>query len=370
MTGLVSTGPAAERRRAPAVRTRLRASVVAVVAAITVWAVLAALLWGFDRSLGTNGWETVAARAVLLVLALAGLAVPVSALQALRASLAARRLAASGDAVEARVAGDRASNWLWYVVGFSITALAVGGVSAVLTAGVRAVFFDWRVFGLSWPALFDAFWLNIRLFLVAELFVLVWGLVVAVARMMPGKAGRPVRFLSIVYTDLFRGMPAVLVIFLVVFGLAIADLPLISDLSREQQRFWLPVLALTLVYGAYVAEVYRSGLESIHWSQTAAARSLGLSFPQTLRFVVVPQAVRRVIPPLLNDFIGLQKDTALLAFVGVLEVFNTSSVQRSRYFNMTPVVAAGVLFVIVTIPLARLTDWLIKRDQGRMRAGG
>jgi polar amino acid transport system permease protein len=165
-------------------------------------------------------------------------------------------------------------------------------------------------------------------------------------------------------------MPAVLVIFLVVFGLAIADLPLISDLSREQQRFWLPVLALTLVYGAYVAEVYRSGLESIHWSQTAAARSLGLSFPQTLRFVVVPQAVRRVIPPLLNDFIGLQKDTALLAFVGVLEVFNTSSVQRSRYFNMTPVVAAGVLFVIVTIPLARLTDWLIKRDQSRMRAGG
>jgi len=153
-----------------------------------------------------------------------------------------------------------------------------------------------------------------------------------------------------------------------VFGLGLADLPLVNSLSRDQQRFWLPVLALVLVYGAYVTEVYRSGLESIHWSQTAAARSLGLSHGQTLRYVIIPQAVRRIVPPLLNDFIGLQKDTALLAFVGVIEIFNESTLLKSKYFNLTPVVGAGIAFVVITIPMARFTDYLVRRDQARTRA--
>jgi len=124
-----------------------------------------------------------------------------------------------------------------------------------------------------------------------------------------------------------------------------------------------------LVYGAYVAEVYRAGLESIHWSQTAAARSLGLSYGQTMRYVVTPQAVRRIIPPLLNDFIGLQKDTALLSVIGLLEVLNRARLTSNRLFNLSPNLAAGVAFVLITIPLARLTDWLVAR-QARARAGG
>jgi polar amino acid transport system permease protein len=367
---LVDTGARTTARRAPAVRPHVAGAVASLVAGIAIWVVLAALLLVFDRGLGTHGWETVATRAVLVLLAVAAISVPASGLAATRRSLDARRLAAAGQPVDARIAADRAVRWIWYVVGLGTTALVVGALSALLAPGVRAVFFDWRVYGVGWGSLLDAFWLNIRLFLVAEVLVLVWGLFVAVARMMPGPAGRPVRFLAIAYTDLFRGMPAIMVIYLIVFGLPIADLPLIGDLSRDQQRFWLPVLALTLVYGAYVAEVYRAGLESIHWSQTAAARSLGLSLPQTLRHVVVPQAVRRVVPPLLNDFIGLQKDTALLAFVGVVEVFNQSSLLKAKYFNMTPVVAAGVLFVVITIPLARVTDWLVRRDQRRLQAGG
>jgi polar amino acid transport system permease protein len=148
--------------------------------------------------------------------------------------------------------------------------------------------------------------------------VLIWGLVLALARVFPGKAGRPVRFLAVAYIDLFRGFPAIITIYLIVLGFQAGDVPPFNQLEGETKLFWLCTTSLVLVYGAYVAEVYRAGLESIHWSQTAAARSLGLSFLQTQRFVVVPQAVRRIIPPLLNDFIGLQKDTAL-GVVGLLE---------------------------------------------------
>ena len=136
------------------------------------------------------------------------------------------------------------------------------------------------------------------------------------------------------------------------------------------QLFILGVLALTLVYGAYVAEVYRSGIESIHWSQRAAARGLGLSQGQSLRYVVVPQAVRRVIPPLMNDFIGLQKDTALLNIVGVLEGFNLARIYAGNHFNLSSVTGLGICFLVITIPMTRLTDYLVKRDQQRMMAGG
>jgi polar amino acid transport system permease protein len=200
--------------------------------------------------------------------------------------------------------------------------------------------------------------------------VLVWGLILALARIFPGKPGAPVRFLAIAYIDLFRGFPAIIVIYLVVLGVQAADLPPFTWLSRPDQLFWLSVTALALVYGAYVAEVYRAGLESIHWSQTAAARSLGLSYGQTMRYVVVPQAVRRIIPPLLNDFIGLQKDTALLSVVGVLEALGRARLVSNRLFSLSPIVGAGLAFVIITIPLARFTDWLVRRDQERMRAGG
>ncbi len=196
-------------------------------------------------------------------------------------------------------------------------------------------------------------------------------------RQLPGRAAAPLRWLAIVYVDVFRGLPAIVTIYLVVFGLPLTDLPIISDIENVDfvvwgiqidQLFILGVIALTLVYGAYVAEVYRSGIESVHWSQSAAARGLGLSEGQTLRHVVMPQAVRRVIPPLMNDFIGLQKDTALLNVAGVLEGFNVARIYAGNNFNLSSVMGLGLCFLVITIPMTRLTDYLVKRDQNRMQA--
>jgi polar amino acid transport system permease protein len=224
----------------------------------------------------------------------------------------------------------------------------------------------------------EGFKLNIAIFIVAEVFVLIWGLIIAVVRQLPGRAAAPLRWLAVAYVDVFRGLPAIVTIYLIVFGLPLTQLPIVEETAdvdftvlgvQVDQLFILGVLALVLVYGAYVAEVYRSGIESIHWSQRAAARGLGLSQGQSLRFVVVPQAVRRVIPPLMNDFIGLQKDTALLNIVGVLEGFNIARIYAGNNFNLSSVTGLGICFLIVTIPMTRLADYLVKRDQERMQAG-
>ena len=225
----------------------------------------------------------------------------------------------------------------------------------------------------------QGFKLNILIFIVAEILVLIWGLIVAIVRRLPGRAAAPLRWLAVAYVDIFRGLPAIITIYLVVFGLPLTQLPLVQETAdidftvlgvQIDQLFILGVLALTLVYGAYVAEVYRSGIESIHWSQRAAARGLGLSEGQSMRYVVVPQAVRRVIPPLMNDFIGLQKDTALLNVAGVLEGFNVARIYAGNNFNLSSVTGLGICFLVVTIPMTRLTDYLVKRDQQRMMAGG
>jgi len=167
------------------------------------------------------------------------------------------------------------------------------------------------------------------------------------------------RWVARIYTDIFRGLPAIICIYLVGFGLPLTGLPLIGNWPPE----WYAILALTLTYGAYVAEVYRAGIESVHWSQVAAARSLGLSFFQTLRFVVVPQAVRRIIPPLLNDFISLQKDVALVAILGPQEAFRVAQIDASSTFNYTPLLAAAALYLCVTIPLARVLDHMQRRSR-------
>jgi polar amino acid transport system permease protein len=189
--------------------------------------------------------------------------------------------------------------------------------------------------------------------------------VIAVLRSLPGPVFFPLRALAIVYADFFRGVPTILVISMLGFGvpgLQIAGVP-------TSIVFW-GIVALVLVYSAYVSEVYRAGIESVHPSQEAAARSLGLTRGQTLRKVILPQAVRRVIPPLLNDFIGLQKDTALVGFLGALEAFNTAQINSNATFNFTFYLVAAVLFVAITIPLARFTDWLIARDRRRRQAQG
>ena len=230
---------------------------------------------------------------------------------------------------------------------------------------VKSAFFDPGVFKDSFPEILRAFWTNIKLFCIAEVFILVFALFIAILRSLPGPVFFPLRALAIAYTDLFRGVPTILLIFMLGFGapaLAISGVP--------RSPFFWAVVALVLVYSAYVAEVYRAGIESVHPSQDAAARSLGLSRAQSLRSVVVPQAVRRVVPPLLNDFIGLQKDTALVALIGPVETFRQSQIDNAATFNFTPYVAAAVVFILFTIPLARLTDWLALRSRRRRVTGG
>jgi polar amino acid transport system permease protein len=205
---------------------------------------------------------------------------------------------------------------------------------------------------------------NVKLFCVAEVVILPAALLLAVLRSLPGPVFFPIRALAIVYSDLLRGIPTILVIFMLGFGMPALGLDWIPD----SQFFWAAV-ALILVYTAYVSEVYRAGIESVHPSQDAAARSLGLTRSQSLRHVVLPQAVRRVIPPLLNDFIGLQKDTALVGALGVVEAFRMTQINQAATFNGTFYLVAATLFVAITIPLARFTDWLVARDRRRRQAG-
>ena len=230
---------------------------------------------------------------------------------------------------------------------------------------VRSTFLDWGQFKDSMPDIARAFLLNVKIFCIAEVLILIFALLLAIIRSLPGPAAFPLRMLGIAYADFFRGVPTILVIATLGFGapaLQLKGVPL-------SVTFW-GIVSLVLVYTAYVSEVYRAGIESVHPSQAAAARSLGLSHWQSLRTVVLPQAVRRVVPPLLNDFIGLQKDTALVGFLGAVEAFKQSQIDAAATFNYTSFVAAALLFVALTIPLARFTDWLVARDRRRRQATG
>lgn len=229
---------------------------------------------------------------------------------------------------------------------------------------VQASFFNAELFIESLPKLLVALWKNIQLFVIGEILILILALGLAVMRSLPGSVFFPFRLISVVYIDLFRGVPSILVVYLLGFGIPGLRLPGVTT-----DPFVWGLVGLVLVWSAYVAEVYRAGIEAVHPSQEAAARSLGLSRAQGLRYVVLPQAVRRVIPPLLNDFIGLQKDTALVSFIGVIEVFRRTQIEAGGSFNFTPYLACGLLFLILTIPMARFVDWLAARDRRRQLAG-
>jgi polar amino acid transport system permease protein len=246
-----------------------------------------------------------------------------------------------------------------------IAIIVIAVTSSAGWPAVRQAFFDGHVFWTSFPEIAHAFLLNIRIFCIAEVLILLIALAIALLRGLPGPVLFPIRALAVFYTDLFRGVPTILVIYILGFGAPALQL---TGVPRSPM-FW-GIVALVLVYSAYVAEVYRAGIESVHPSQEAAARSLGLTRAKTLRFVILPQAVRRVVPPLLNDFIGLQKDSALVALIGPVEAFRQSQIDASDTFNYTPYLATALLFVLLTIPLARLTDWLIARDRRRQYAGG
>lgn len=263
----------------------------------------------------------------------------------------ARRASAAGRE-EARIA-----------MGYAVATMIVAGLllfAFANKASVTQTFFTESAWRKAFPQMIRAFWTNIWVAVLAQILVLVFGLLLAVMRMLPGRGGAPLRLIALVYCDVFRAIPAIVTILLIVYGV-----PLAIPAAAHWQTAWLGLIALSMTYSAYVAEVYRAGLSSIHPSQSAAARSLGLSYAQTLRTVLVPQAVRNVIPPLLNDFISLQKDTALLFAAGVAEVVETASLWESKLFILAPVTLAAFFFIIITIPQARFTDYLINRDARR-----
>src|SRR5215470_11670034 len=262
----------------------------------------------------------------------------------------------------------------------SVSTIVVLGILVViflLAPGARAVehtFFSptdmWHSFlgnpKQGYYSVGAAIWLNIRMFLVAEVLILALALLIALIRQSLGPALFPIRILSTIYVDFFRGVPLILVIFALGLGLPALNLPFISS----QPDIVYGVAALVLSYSAYVSEVYRAGLNSVHRSQVMAARSLGLSQSSSLRYVVLPQAVRNIIPPLLNDFISLQKDTALVGTLGVIEANKAAGIYSETVFNFSSFTVAAILFLILTIPLARFTDRLIDRDRRRRLALG
>ncbi len=263
------------------------------------------------------------------------------------------------------------------VVSAASTVVFLGALVALFflapgSAQVRRTFFnipDARVALIGDPqhGIFSvglSFLFNIEMFLIGEVLILVLAMVIAVIRQLQGPVLFPLRLLAIAYADFFRGVPLILVIYAIGFGVPALSLAGVST----QPTVVYGMAALVLSYSAYVSEVYRAGIESVHPSQVAAARSLGLSHWQSMRFVVIPQALRRVVPPLLNDFISLQKDTALVAVLGIIEANRAAGIQSSTDFNYTGYTVAAVLFLVITIPMARFTDYLIARDRRRRQA--
>jgi polar amino acid transport system permease protein len=236
------------------------------------------------------------------------------------------------------------------------TVLVIGGLVALIVTSpgwesVKQLFFSWEDFKTAFPDVLKGFWLDVKLFVIVEAVVLVLGLVIALCRTSRAPALFPVRLIAVVYTDVLRGVPTILLVFLVGFGVPALELS-----GVPTNAVVMGAAALALSYSAYVAEVYRAGIRSVHPSQRAAALAVGLTEAQALRFVILPQAVRRVVPPLLNDFVALQKDVALVSILGPLEAFRQAQIYASSNFNYTPLLAAACLYLCVTIPLARIVD--------------
>ncbi|HTT95107.1 MAG TPA: amino acid ABC transporter permease [Solirubrobacterales bacterium] len=234
--------------------------------------------------------------------------------------------------------------------------VVIGGLAAlVLTSPgwptVRETFFSWSEFKNAFPEVLDGFWLDIKVFMVVEAAVLVIALVIALIRVNGSPGLFPVRILATVWVDVFRGVPTVLLVYLIGFGIPALELE-----GLPTSPVVLGGIALTLSYSGYVSEVYRAGINSVHRGQTDAALSVGLTQAQTMRHVVLPQAIRRVAPPLLNDFVALQKDVALISIIGPQEAFRVAQIFQGENFNYTPIIAAAMLYLVITIPLARIVD--------------
>ena len=250
----------------------------------------------------------------------------------------------------------------------TIVFLAVVLTAIVLSPGwprVRESFFNGEVARESLPDILSGLWLNVRVLAMTAVLVVIVGLLVAALRTLRGPIYFPVRALAAAYTDFFRGMPLIILLYLVGFGL-----PGLQLRGVPTSPVILGTIALVLTYSAYVSEVFRAGIESVHPSQRAAARSLGLTYGQTMRRVVLPQAVRRVLPPLLNDFVALQKDVGLISVLGALDAVRQAQIHSDATFNFTPYLVAGLLFVALAIPTIRVADAISVRAARRQQAGG
>lgn len=239
----------------------------------------------------------------------------------------------------------------------------LGGLAAIVFTSsgwpnVKETFFSAEAFTTSFPKVLEGFWIDVKLFMVVEVVVLVFGLLIAVVRTSKVPALFPVRMLAAIYCDFFRGVPVILLVYLVGFGIPALELE-----GMPTDPVILAGIALSLAYSSYVAEVYRAGIASIHPSQTDAGLATGLTRIQTLRHVVIPQAIRRVRPPLLNDFISLQKDVALVSVLGIAEAFRIAQIETLSTFNYTPLLAAALLYLAVTFPMARILDHITAREQ-------
>lgn len=222
---------------------------------------------------------------------------------------------------------------------------------------VHSTFFNWDKAVSAFPVVLKGLWLTIRVMITCGVVIVLFSLLLAILRTMRGSMFFPFRMFATVYVDLFRGLPLLLVLLLLGFGMPALQL---SGLPTSE-LFWGST-AIVLSYSAYVAEVFRSGIESIHPSQWAASRSLGLSYGKTLRFVVMPQAIRRVVPALMNDLVSLQKDSGLISVLGIVDAIQAARIETATDFNFTPYVVAGVLFICMTVPMARFTDWIARRQ--------
>ena len=249
--------------------------------------------------------------------------------------------------------------------------IAIASVLTIVITGapgfklVRESFFNWHYAVSSFPHVLSGLWLNLRVMFVAEFFVLIFGLLIAIARTSHSPILYPLRLLATIFTDIFRGLPLLLVLFLVGLGLPGLQISWITNSAVVLGTF-----SLILTYSAYVAEVIRAGIEAVNPAQRMAARALGLSQTQTQLHVILPQALRKVTPPLLNDLVSLQKDSGLISVLGAIDAIRAAGIETAQSFNFTPYLVAGALFVALTIPLTRFTDWLTrKQDRARVQQG-
>ena len=358
---LQSSASAGAKAPPPPVSCRRQTLAATAFAGLAIWATYLglghALQFTADapdlaRVLSMVCWAGTAISLLLLVL-------PLRAIRHLRAHDRAMR---QGSIIDGRSEAWKSRQSAQAAIGYTIFWLFIVAAYLFVTANdfaVQKAFLDFEYLQRSAALVLKAALINLQITLAASGLILALSLAIALMRIVPGPAGRPIRLLAIAYVDFFRAIPTIIVLYMVGFGLPLTKLPLISELSG----IWYAIIALSLSFSAYVAELFRAAIESVHSSQTSAARSLGLTAVQTYRHVIVPQAFRRVIPPLLGFFIALQKDSALVLILGLMDVFGQARYFSANFFNLSPVSLVGILFLIITVPQTRLVDHLVERQR-------